>query len=200
MNNARVILPNSEGCRLRPNLVKQSMATIATTVVCLQTALCGTFGMSPPSHVYSGGKPSRLSTVVSMVISSTSESCDNVKKEEKLIKNMQKLQSIKELEKNWNGYDAEPISPQVIQITQRLLPDLYEQPEVFPTGRDTIQLEYEKTNGDYLEFEIAASEIMALRMDPYDNEHEWVINHDGETIEEINKAVKEFYGVFVYKG
>ncbi|KJE25644.1 hypothetical protein LG52_3208 [Geobacillus kaustophilus] len=33
------------------------------------------------------------------------------------------------------------------------------QPKLFPTARDSIQLEFEKENGDYLEFELFENKI-----------------------------------------
>ena len=68
--------------------------------------------------------------------------------------NQQKLQAISELEDNWDGYGASKISSDVIFKTKEILKSLYKQPEFFPTGAGTIQMEYETDDGDYLEFQI----------------------------------------------
>lgn len=70
--------------------------------------------------------------------------------------NVEKIISFKDLKYNWNDNNAEPFENIIIDralffITSDLLKY---QPEIFPTARHSIQLEYEKANGDYLEIEI----------------------------------------------
>lgn len=45
-----------------------------------------------------------------------------------------------------------------------ILSTVDQQPEIFPTGRGSIQFEYEKDNGDYLEFEISLDSIDVLEI------------------------------------
>ena len=42
--------------------------------------------------------------------------------------------------------------------------NLIHQPKIFPTGRQTIQLEYEKRNGDYLEFELFEEKVVVFNV------------------------------------
>lgn len=70
------------------------------------------------------------------------------------------LNSIQLLERNWNDNEAEPFSDDLISKTKEILPSLEVQPQIFPTARNSIQLEYEKENNDYLEFEIYEDSIM----------------------------------------
>lgn len=105
-----------------------------------------------------------------------------------LIANINKLSEIQNLCDNWNGYQAKSFSPVLIQKVQSILFQLNHQPQLFPTGRDSIQLEYEKENGDYLEFEIFSEKTIMLKI------------VDSEEIEKkinekmIQKTVNEFYG------
>lgn len=94
-----------------------------------------------------------------------------------MIKNLKKLDSFTELEENWNGYDAEKISPELINKVRKVIYDLPVQPMVFPTGRKSIQLEYEKPDGEYLEFEIFEDRTVMLHIDG-DNEDERNIDDD----------------------
>ena len=55
------------------------------------------------------------------------------------------------------------------------------QPDIFPTGKLSIQLEYEKKNGDYLEFEC------------YENKIEWF-----KTINEVESEGASSYEDFEY--
>jgi hypothetical protein len=67
--------------------------------------------------------------------------------------NMNKLDEILEMEANWDGYGANPFPLKHIQICKKILNNLSIQPDIFPTGRDSIQFEYENDE-HYLEFEI----------------------------------------------
>jgi len=64
-----------------------------------------------------------------------------------------RLYGYEELEKGWNGYTAEPIPSKVIHKTAMILTEiLTNQIEIFPTGRESTQLEW----GDF-ELEIDGS-------------------------------------------
>ena len=73
---------------------------------------------------------------------------------DKKLKNFDKLQEISKLEYGWNGNDAEPFSDHLITAVRELIMFLEPQPSIFPTACESIQIEYHKDNGDYLEFEI----------------------------------------------
>lgn len=75
------------------------------------------------------------------------ESCDQAE-------NFERLDKMLALEENWDGYGASVPSPALIAKAKGLISVLPVQPEVFLTGLGSIQLEYEKDNGDYLEFEL----------------------------------------------
>ena len=74
-------------------------------------------------------------------------------------KNIKILDGILALEKNWNGNDANPFSLDLVTKAKSIINELKIQPKVFPTGDDSIQLDYEKASGDYLEFEIYNDKI-----------------------------------------
>lgn len=97
------------------------------------------------------------------------------------------MDSFKNLENNWNGYDALKFSDSVIDTARSALCLLDKQPDIFPTGRNSIQFEYEKPNGDYLEFEIAEGCITAFQAISGE-EIECEVN-----LSEMRKMVIEFY-------
>lgn len=72
--------------------------------------------------------------------------------------NYEKLNEFRKLVKDWNGYEAEPINPEVIKtardIVRTMPPEA--QPEVFPLASGNIQLEWEK-NGKYLEITLESN-------------------------------------------
>lgn len=105
--------------------------------------------------------------------------------------NLEKLQLISKLEYNWNLYGAEPISKDLINIMRNLIYGLKYQPEIFPTGCESIQFEYEKDNGDYLEFELVDEETIEIFRMYSDGTEKY--DSCKPNANDINKVVSEFY-------
>jgi len=84
------------------------------------------------------------------------KSLDNM---ETKIRNLAKLYKYSQLEDDWDSEGAKPFPTELIYLTWGKILDLEIQPEVFQTMRESIQFEYEKDNGDYLEFEIYKDRI-----------------------------------------
>lgn len=80
------------------------------------------------------------------------------------VKNFAKLESFRDFQVNWNGNGALPFLEGQIEKTKLILFNLPKQPEIFPTARQSVQFEYEKENGDYLEFEIFEDSISCLEI------------------------------------
>lgn len=80
--------------------------------------------------------------------------------------NIQKLNSMKLLQKNWNGYNAEPLSDKLIEKCKEIVKKIPNnlQPSIFPTGRNSIQMQYELADNSYLEFEIFLDRIVFLEV------------------------------------
>lgn len=74
--------------------------------------------------------------------------------DENLQRNILRLEEIASLPENWNNNGASSFSQEHISKMKNILLALPVQPLVFPTARNSIQFEYEKQNGDYLEFEL----------------------------------------------
>jgi hypothetical protein len=113
-------------------------------------------------------------------------------REEVLKKNLEKLDRFSKFEVNWDGYGANPFSPQVIEKAKKLLESLEYQPKVFPIPNGNIQFEYEKDNGSYAEFEISDNNDMIFGYK--DNKTNKDIGGEIFTIftNELNDYVKDF--------
>jgi hypothetical protein len=73
------------------------------------------------------------------------------------------INSFRYLKSNWDTYNGIEIKEEVIKKSILFLSQLKtEIPDVFPTGRGSIQFEFEKSNGNYLEFEIFPEKINYL--------------------------------------
>lgn len=81
-----------------------------------------------------------------------------------VLKNIARLESFRNFRANWNGNGALPFRERVIDKAKLILFNLPKQPEIFPTARQSVQFEYEKENGDYLEFEIFEDSISCLEI------------------------------------
>lgn len=86
--------------------------------------------------------------VVSIYLSKTNTALNN---------NLEKLNRICALKDNWDGYGAKTLPEGLITKAGELIRELQVQPEIFPTADGTIQIEYEKDNGDYLEFQFSGN-------------------------------------------
>lgn len=78
---------------------------------------------------------------------------ENIDANYELNNNLRLLDSFLELEYNWDQYGALPFSKEHIASAKSLIMNLVKQPDISPTGRNSIFLEYTKCNGDYLAFE-----------------------------------------------
>ena len=119
-----------------------------------------------------------------------SGSIDYDDRKTKLEKNIDRLLTIMSFKSNWDGYGSEAFDKKLIKRCIHIIQRIRYQPKVFPTGRDSIQFEYEKKNGHYLEFEIYENgDIGYLEMIPLDKASEK--NLDSE--DQIYSLVNKFY-------
>lgn len=109
---------------------------------------------------------------------------------DKKLKNFEKLNIIKDLDANWDNYGAQPFSSEFIDLCKKFIIDIHRQPEVFPTARQSIQFEYEKENGEYLELEIFEDRVELFKMLKNGEEIEEEFALD---ITKINESVINFY-------
>ena len=104
-------------------------------------------------------------------ISGNSERVNRMK-----VKNITKLKHILQLPDNWNENGALSFSENLINICENIINILPSQPEIFPTAAHSVQMEYEKDNGEYLEFNVYEDKINVFQVDSCENEKEFEIN------------------------
>ncbi len=100
-----------------------------------------------------------------------------------------KLNKIGRMPYNWNGNGAEQFNKSLIDRSKKILSALPVEPEIYPTANDSIQMEYKKVDGSYLEFEIFENKtimfkISATGKESYQRFYE---------IEQIAREVEKFY-------
>jgi len=109
----------------------------------------------------------------------------------KMAESLSRIDQIGALENNWNGNGAAAFSKEILAKTRELVSLLSEQPTILPTGRDSIQLEYEKQNGDYLEFEL----FEGGRLKMFSYTHDGIAETKDISFDLANEAVCVFYGL-----
>ena len=80
-------------------------------------------------------------------------------------------------------------SAEIVNKVRSIILKLEQQPHVFPTGNESIQMEYEKDNGDYLEFELFEDEKLKMFFLSASGR----IKTDYVSLDHINEIIKDFY-------
>lgn len=75
-------------------------------------------------------------------------------RKENMEEHKNRLDKIIELKENWNGYGAKIIPDILKETTLIILKQLLYSPELYPTARQSITLEYEFEDGSLLDLEI----------------------------------------------
>ena len=116
----------------------------------------------------------------------------NIVMDKEKMYNLKKLDQILRLEDGWNGNKAKAFKPQLVTRVRRIVTALKFQPELFPTACDSLQLEYEKEDGSYLEIEATLADTWEVfEIDNNGKEKYFSIPAEIET---IIKVVSSFYG------
>lgn len=105
---------------------------------------------------------------------------------------LSKLDSISDLEDNWNENGAEHFSKSLIDKCREILSALDFFPEIFPVADGSIQFVYKENDGSYLEFDIFEDKIYEYRIYPNEEDEEQFIIGD-QIPKIISKEVTYFY-------
>lgn len=76
---------------------------------------------------------------------------------EQLQNNFRRLNSFKFLNENWNGYNGKKIPDDVIEKVKSIITQLDYQPQIFPTGRASLQIEEQLDDSTFYEIEIESN-------------------------------------------
>ena len=104
----------------------------------------------------------------------------------------QRLREIKNLKDNWNDNGAKEFSDALIDRVAIILGNVSEEPFVCPTACGSIQLEYEKEDGSYLEFEVYEKRIEVYMVDCKGKEDELILSGKAAN-SRLYQMVVDFY-------
>ncbi len=108
------------------------------------------------------------------------------------IENLEKLNQISKLKDGWDGDCAVAFEESLIEKVRDIITNLNYLPEIFPTACDSIQLEFDREDGAYLEIEVSADE--KAEVFTIDNRGKENTTEIKSFPDEINKVVDCFYG------
>ncbi|MCC8104949.1 MAG: hypothetical protein LIO99_02875 [Clostridiales bacterium] len=108
--------------------------------------------------------------------------------------NIRRLKEIGHLSDDWNGYGAGAFSSALIDKCNTIINGLDIQPDVYPTGRQSIQMQYELEDRSYLEFEIFEDKTLCLKVHRriYSNATTMQITENES--ERVRGIVEDFFG------
>lgn len=102
-------------------------------------------------------------------------------------KTIEKLKELSTLGDNWNGYGAPHLTDRVLDNTRTVLSYLHFDPQIFPTGRNSIQLEY-GNDKDRIELEIFEDTAQYDIIKNYD----YILCDEPVTIEDCVAILNDF--------
>lgn len=128
-------------------------------------------------------------TAISLSVSPSSTRFNNSERFslEQLKINKRKLESIKKLRPNWNNYKGEAFKESLISKVESILSCLDYQPQIYPTGRGSIQIEKYINEENLIEIEVSENEIFAYRVKNGEEIEKEI------TVNEINILISDLY-------
>lgn len=108
--------------------------------------------------------------------------------------NLDRLDNIALLKDDWDGYDGKKINETSITVSRNIIRNILKQPVLYPTGRDSIQLQFELKDKSYLEFEVFQNRITCLQVPKRIYANAVFQTLEITDIQVISRIVEEFYG------
>lgn len=113
------------------------------------------------------------------------------REDNKLQENCEKLVKFSKFADNWDGYNAVKFTQNIITKVKNVIENLNYQPNIFPTGRGSIQLEYYKDDDNFLEIEVSNSLSANLFYSVNGKEEEQIID-DNDIVSKLNELYKYY--------
>ena len=73
--------------------------------------------------------------------------------------------SFKDLQNGWDGYNAKATNEKVIESAIEIIRKLPFCPEAFPTSEGNIQLQFEDSDGNYMEMEVLEDSVVEIYLE-----------------------------------
>lgn len=109
-------------------------------------------------------------------------------------KNLAKIEKMALFESDWNGNGGVKFTTGAIDTFKEVIGVLNKQPEIAPTGRNSLLMYYELANGSRLIFEVSENKAEKVYIPNGDYVKASIQIYVGNVSFKINEAVENFYG------
>lgn len=111
------------------------------------------------------------------------------------IENKNKLMNMKKFDFDWNGNGGKAFSKKSIDLFNKIIDFVCKQPQIAPTGNESLLMQYEKNDGSLLAFDVSIrkTSMVLIPKGNFDLAKEETFS--AGDIGCINAAVSNFYGL-----
>ncbi|MGM9551961.1 MAG: hypothetical protein ACI3XA_06850 [Clostridia bacterium] len=110
-------------------------------------------------------------------------------------KNLRKIDLMAEFDENWNGNGGRAFTAEAISRFREVIKNVPTQPKIAPTGRNSLYMEYRKTDGSILAFEVTVTRVEMVNVPQGQYNKATVKQFEGDSyLENIINGVVEFNG------
>lgn len=111
------------------------------------------------------------------------------------IDNLKKIECMSVFHENWNGVGGQAFSTASINIFREIIENVCKQPNIAPTGRNSLLLQYESDDHSMLAFEVREKRIEMVHVPMGDYSSATCEVFTDDYIQQINSQVAKFYGL-----
>lgn len=110
------------------------------------------------------------------------------------IENLNKIGKLKELNYNWNGNGAEDFTSEEIELFEKIINALNVQPQIAPTGKGSLYIQYEDNANNVLAFDVSIERVEKVFVPKGVFANAQTEVYTDQFINNILQSVKDFYG------
>ena len=111
------------------------------------------------------------------------------------IENLRKIRNMSFFEEDWNGTGGSAFSENAIKLFEDIIEMLEVQPQIAPTGRNSLLLQYELDDKSLLAFEVSESRTDKVYIPEGDYSAAQTDVFTKDVKQKIKESVEEFYGL-----
>lgn len=110
------------------------------------------------------------------------------------VNNLNKIEKIAAFENDWNGNGGKVFTSQAISVFKEIINTLDKQPQIAPTGRNTLLMQYELEDKSLLAFEVGEKKVEKVYVPQGDYAKAEAEVFTENMALKMKESVKQFYG------
>lgn len=113
----------------------------------------------------------------------------------KKLVNLDKIGKLQHFKEGWNGNNGLSFDISLVNLFSEIINNLDRQPDIAPTGRKSLQIQYELEDKSYLGFEIFADRMTKLEVPQRKYDKAIVTEKNNNFTDFINESLRGFYEI-----